>query len=212
MDTKRIPLHDIHESLGAKIMPFAGFEMPVRYSSDKEEHFCVREGVGVFDVSHMGEFMVRGEGALDLIQKVSSNDASKIVDNQAQYSCLPNDNGGIVDDLIIYRINDLEYMLVVNASNIEKDWNWIQSKNTEKVEMEDISDGIVLLAVQGPKAVETLQKLTEVDLSSIGFYKFDQGTLAGVEMTISGTGYTGSGGFELYIPAMPHMIRAGCRY
>ena len=201
MDAKRIPLHDIHESLGAKIMPFAGFEMPVRYSSDKEEHFCVRDGVGVFDVSHMGEFMVRGEGALDLIQKVSSNDASKIVDNQAQYSCLPNDDGGIVDDLIIYRINELEYMLVVNASNIEKDWNWIQSKNTEKVEMDDISDGIVLLAIQGPKAVETLQKLTAVDLSGIGFYKFDQGTLAGVEMIISGTGYTGSGGFELYIPA-----------
>ena len=201
MDAKRIPLHAIHESLGAKIMPFAGFEMSVRYSSDKEEHFCVREGVGVFDVSHMGEFLVRGEGALDLIQKVSSNDASKIADNQAQYSCLPNDDGGIVDDLIIYRINELEYMLVVNASNIEKDWNWIQSKNTETVEMEDISDGIVLLAVQGPKAVETLQKLTEVDLSGIGFYKFDQGTLAGVEMIISGTGYTGSGGFELYIPA-----------
>ncbi len=200
MEVKRIPLHDIHESLGAKMMPFAGYEMPVRYSSDKEEHFCVREGVGVFDVSHMGEFMVRGEGALDLIQKVSSNDASKIVDSQAQYSCLPNDDGGIVDDLITYRISEKEYMLVVNASNIEKDWNWIQSKNTGGVEMEDISDDIVLLAVQGPKAVATLQKLTDVDLSTVGFYKFTNGTLAGVELIISGTGYTGSGGFELYIP------------
>ena len=200
MEVKRIPLHDIHESLGAKIMPFAGFEMPVRYSSDKEEHFCVREGVGVFDVSHMGEFMVRGAGALDLIQKVTSNDASKIVDNQAQYSCLPNDTGGIVDDLIVYRMGEEEYMLVVNASNIEKDWNWVQSKNADNVEMEDISDDIILLAVQGPKAMETLQKLTDVDLSGVGFYKFKKGLLAGVEMIISGTGYTGSGGFELYIP------------
>jgi len=200
MEVKRIPLHDIHESLGAKMMPFAGFEMPVRYSSDKEEHFCVREGVGVFDVSHMGEFMVRGAGALDLIQKVTSNDASKIADDQAQYSCLPNNTGGIVDDLIVYRMGEEEYMLVVNASNIEKDWNWIQSKNSEGVEMEDISDDIVLLAVQGPKAVETLQKLTEVVLSGVGFYKFTTGMLAGVEMIISGTGYTGSGGFELYIP------------
>ncbi|MCP4457480.1 MAG: glycine cleavage system aminomethyltransferase GcvT [Cytophagales bacterium] len=200
MDVKRIPLHDIHKNLGAKMMPFAGFEMPVRYSSDKEEHFCVRDGVGVFDVSHMGEFMVRGAGALDLIQKVTSNDASKIVDDQAQYSCLPNDTGGIVDDLIVYRMGEEEYMLVVNASNIEKDWNWIQSKNTDGVEMEDVSDDIVLLAVQGPKAAETLQKLTEVDLSSVGFYKFTKGMLAGAEMIISGTGYTGSGGFELYIP------------
>jgi len=200
MEVKRIPLHAIHESLGAKMMPFAGFEMPVRYSSDKEEHFCVREGVGVFDVSHMGEFMVRGAGALDLIQKVTSNDASKIVNDQAQYSCLPNDTGGIVDDLIVYRMGTEEYMLVVNASNIEKDWNWIQSKNKGGVEMEDISDDIVLLAVQGPKAVKTLQKLTELDLSEIGFYKFTKGILAGVEMIISGTGYTGSGGFELYIP------------
>ena len=200
MEVKRIPLHNIHESLGAKMMPFAGFEMPVRYSSDKEEHFCVREGVGVFDVSHMGEVTVQGAGALELIQKVTSNDASKIEDGQAQYSCLPNDTGGIVDDLIVYRMGEEEYMLVVNASNIEKDWNWIQSKNTYGVEMEDISDDIVLLAVQGPKAVETLQKLTELDLSSVGFYKFIKGMLAGVEMIISGTGYTGSGGFELYIP------------
>lgn len=200
MEVKRIPLHEIHKSLGAKMMPFAGFEMPVRYSSDKEEHFCVRKGVGVFDVSHMGEFMVRGTHALELIQRVTSNDASKMVDDQAQYSCLPNDTGGIVDDLIVYRISAEEYMLVVNASNIEKDWHWIQSKNGDEVAMEDISDDMVLLAVQGPKAIKVLQTLTVVDLSNIGFYRFTKGILAGIEMIISGTGYTGSGGFELYIP------------
>lgn len=174
--------------------------MPVRYSSDRDEHFCVRERVGVFDVSHMGEFMIRGEGALDLIQRATSNDASKLVEGQAQYSCLPNLTGGIVDDLIVYKLKDNEYMLVVNASNIQKDWDWIKSLNHDNVEMEDISDDIVLLAVQGPKAVETLQKLTEIDLSTVGFYRFTEGILAGVEMIISGTGYTGSGGFELYIP------------
>lgn len=174
--------------------------MPVRYSSDRDEHFCVRERVGVFDVSHMGEFMARGAGALDLIQRATSNDASKIVDGQAQYSCLPNKDGGIVDDLIVYRFGQEEYMLVVNASNIQKDWDWIQSLNTENVAMEDVSEETVLLAVQGPKAVATLQKLTDIDLSGVGFYKFTVGKLAGVEMIISGTGYTGSGGFELYIP------------
>ncbi len=200
MSVKQVPLHHIHESLGAKIIPFAGFDMPVRYSSDRDEHFCVRERVGVFDVSHMGEFMVRGTGALDLIQRVTSNDASKIVDGQAQYSCLPNKDGGIVDDLIVYKMGDEDYMLVVNASNIQKDWDWIQLLNTQNVEMEDVSDETVLLAVQGPKAVATLQKLTDIDLSGVGFYKFTKGVLAGVEMIISGTGYTGSGGFELYIP------------
>ena len=181
------------------MVPFAGFNMPVRYSSDKEEHLTVREGVGVFDVSHMGEFMLKGPHALDLIQWVTSNDASKIVDGQAQYSCLPNDKGGIVDDLLIYRMSDKEYMLVVNASNIEKDWNWIKSQDKWGVEMENISDDIVLLAVQGPKATETLQKLTDIDLSGIKFYTFVKGQLAGKEMIISATGYTGSGGFELYI-------------
>lgn len=200
MDSKRIPLHHIHENLGAKMMPFAGFEMPVRYSSDKEEHHCVRRAVGVFDVSHMGEFFVSGPNALELIQKVSSNDASKLVIGQAQYSCLPNDTGGIVDDLIVYKLDDEEYMLVVNASNIEKDWNWISKWNDMGAKMEDRSDEYVLLAVQGPKAVETLQKLTDENLSEIGFYKFKEGKLAGVGMIISGTGYTGSGGFELYIP------------
>lgn len=199
MEVKQIPLNDIHERLGAKMMPFAGFNMPVRYSSDKEEHFAVRESVGVFDVSHMGEFMLRGPHALDLIQWVTSNDASKIVDEQAQYSCLPNDKGGIVDDLLVYKMADEEYMLVVNASNIEKDWNWIKSQDKWGVEMEDISDDIVLLAVQGPKAVATLQKLTDLNLEEVKFYTFRNNVLAGKEMTISATGYTGSGGFELYI-------------
>ncbi len=199
MEVKQIPLNNIHEKLGAKMMPFAGYNMPVRYSSDKEEHMTVRDSVGVFDVSHMGEFMLKGPHALDLIQWVTSNDASKIVDGQAQYSCLPNDKGGIVDDLLVYRMAEEEYMLVVNASNIEKDWNWIKSQDKWGVEMSDISDDIALLAVQGPKAVEVLQKLTEVNLSEVKFYTFVKGELAGKEMIISATGYTGSGGFELYI-------------
>ncbi len=199
MTTQKIPLHELHVSLGGKMVPFAGFEMPVRYSSDKEEHMKVRESVGVFDVSHMGEFMITGPQALDLIQKVTSNDASKIVDGQAQYSCLPNDKGGIVDDLIVYRFGPEEYMLVVNASNIEKDWNWIKSNNDFDAQMENISADTALFAVQGPKAAEVLQRLTEVDLSAIKFYHFTTGVLAGKEMIISGTGYTGAGGFELYV-------------
>ncbi|WP_370089002.1 glycine cleavage system aminomethyltransferase GcvT [Ekhidna sp.] len=199
METKQIPLNDLHVKLGGKMVPFAGYNMPVRYSSDKEEHITVREAVGVFDVSHMGEFMLRGPHALDLIQWVTSNDASKIVDGQAQYSCLPNDKGGIVDDLLVYKMKDEEYMLVVNASNIEKDWNWIKSQDKWGVDMENISDDIVLLAVQGPKAVDALQKLTDVNLSEVKFYTFVQDKLAGKEMIISATGYTGSGGFELYI-------------
>lgn len=198
MDTKKIPLHDLHISLGGKMVPFAGFEMPVRYSSDKDEHLTVRNSVGVFDVSHMGEFMITGPGALDLIQKVTSNDASKIMDGQAQYSCFPNDKGGIVDDLIVYRFDAEEYMLVVNASNIEKDWDWIKSHNSFNAEMENISDDVVLFAVQGPEAQATLQKLTDIDLGSVKFYHFTKGILAGKEMIISGTGYTGAGGFELY--------------
>ena len=199
MGAKQIPLHDVHASVGAKMIPFAGFDMPVRYSSDKEEHIAVREGVGVFDVSHMGEFMVRGPQALDLIQWISSNDASKLENGQAQYSCLPNDKGGIVDDLLVYRFTDDKYMLVVNASNIEKDWNWIQSQNKWNVDMENVSDDIVLLAVQGPKAIATLQKLTDVKLDEIKFYTFKSAILADIEMVISATGYTGAGGFELYI-------------
>lgn len=198
-EIKTIPLQDVHEKIGAKMIPFAGFNMPVRYTSDKEEHFAVRARVGVFDVSHMGEFMIRGPQALDLIQWISSNDASKLLDGQAQYAYMPNETGGVVDDLIIYRISAEEYMLVVNASNIQKDWRWIQSQNKWGADMEDLSEDTVLLAVQGPKAIDTLQKLTEINLSEIKFYHFTKGILGDVEMIISATGYTGSGGFELYI-------------
>ena len=203
MELKKTALTHIHEQLGAKMVPFAGYLMPVRYTSDIEEHKTVRESVGVFDVSHMGEFMVTGPGAESLIQEVSSNDVSKLADGQAQYSCLPNDKGGIVDDLIIYRFHAEKYMLVVNASNIEKDWNWIKkyAEGKSGVNMEDISDQISLFAVQGPKATEVLQKLTDIDLSGVKFYHFAEGALAGAEdVIISGTGYTGSGGFELYVP------------
>ncbi|MEO9965391.1 MAG: glycine cleavage system aminomethyltransferase GcvT [Reichenbachiella sp.] len=200
MNTKKIALNDLHVALGGKMVPFAGYDMPVRYSSDKEEHNQVREGVGVFDVSHMGEFLLEGPKALDLIQKVSSNDASKLEDGQAQYSCLPNEDGGIVDDLIIYKMADEKYFLVVNASNIEKDWNWISKYNTEGVKMTNQSDEYSLFAVQGPKAVETLQKITDQDLSAIKFYTFVIGELAGIsDVIISATGYTGAGGFELYV-------------
>ena len=200
MDLKYVPLNDLHVKLGAKMVPFAGYAMPVRYSSDIEEHMTVRNGVGVFDVSHMGEFTVRGPHALDLIQRVTSNDASKLTDGQAQYSCLPNKTGGIVDDLIVYKIKDNDYMLVVNASNIEKDWNWISQFNTSGAEMTNISDEICLFAVQGPKATEVLQSLTSTDLASIKYYHFTIGDLAGVSNVIlSNTGYTGAGGFEIYV-------------
>jgi len=200
MEIKKIALNDIHESLGGKMVPFAGYNMPVRYSSDIEEHKCIRENVGVFDVSHMGEFFLHGPKALDLIQRVTSNDASKLVDGQAQYSCLPNETGGIVDDLLIYKFNDEKYMLVVNASNIEKDWNWISKYNSQGVIMENLSDDYSLFAVQGPNAVEVLQKLTDINLAEVKYYTFLEGTLAGINnVIISATGYTGSGGFELYI-------------
>ncbi|HEX5171091.1 MAG TPA: glycine cleavage system aminomethyltransferase GcvT [Cyclobacteriaceae bacterium] len=200
MELKKVPLNDLHEKLGAKMVPFAGYNMPVRYSSDIEEHMTVRRGVGVFDVSHMGEFSLRGSHALDLIQRVTSNDASKLVDGQAQYSCLPNSEDGIVDDLIVYKIKDNDYMLVVNASNIEKDWNWINQFNTKGVDMKNISDDTCLFAVQGPKAITTLQKLTNVDLGKIPYYHFAVGIFGGVENVImSNTGYTGAGGFEIYV-------------
>lgn len=200
MELKKIQLNDIHEGLGAKMVPFAGYNMPVRYSSDIEEHNTVRQGVGIFDVSHMGEFMLRGPKALDLIQKVTSNDASKLEDGKAQYSCLPNDKGGIVDDLLVYKLRDEEYMLVVNASNIEKDWNWIAQHNTEGADMENISDNMSLFAVQGPKATAVLQKLTDTDLSQVKFYTFTRGMFAGVpDVIMSATGYTGAGGFEIYV-------------
>ena len=200
MDLKYIPLNDLHASLGGKMVPFAGYNMPVRYSSDIEEHMTVRNGVGVFDVSHMGEFLVKGPQALDLIQRVTTNDASKLIDGQAQYSCLPNKTGGIVDDLIVYKIKDNDYMLVVNASNIDKDWNWISQFNTKGAEMKNISDDLCLFAVQGPKAAGILQKLTSVDLSTIKYYHFAIGQFAGVDnVIISNTGYTGAGGFEIYV-------------
>lgn len=197
---KKIQLNDLHVALGGKMVPFAGYNMPVRYSSDMEEHKTVREGVGVFDVSHMGEFMVTGPKALDLIQKVTSNDASKLIDGQAQYSCFPNEKGGIVDDLIVYKFEDEKYMLVVNASNIDKDWAWINQHNTMGADLENISDTLSLFAVQGPKAIEAVQALTPVNLSEVKFYHFTEGEFAGVEdVIISGTGYTGAGGFEIYV-------------
>lgn len=196
---KNVALNDTHVALGAKMVPFAGFNMPVQYTGINIEHETVRKAVGVFDVSHMGEFILKGEGALDLIQRVTSNDASKLFDGKIQYSCLPNENGGIVDDLLVYRIDEKTYMLVVNASNIDKDWEWISKYNTGGVEMINISDRTSLLAVQGPKAAEALQSLTDVDLSSMEYYTFKKGVFAGIEnVVISATGYTGAGGFELY--------------
>ena len=196
---KNTALTHIHESLGAKMVPFAGYNMPVQYEGVTAEHETVRNGVGVFDVSHMGEFLISGPNALDLIQKVTTNDASLLTIGKAQYSCLPNDNGGIVDDLIIYRMKEEQYLLVVNASNIDKDWNWISSKNDVGAEMRNISDDYSLLAIQGPNAVEAMQPLTSVDLSEIKYYHFEVADFAGIEhVIISATGYTGSGGFEIY--------------
>ncbi|WP_298239414.1 glycine cleavage system aminomethyltransferase GcvT [uncultured Algibacter sp.] len=196
---KNTALTETHETLGAKMVPFAGYNMPVQYEGVNIEHETVRNAVGVFDVSHMGEFLIEGEHALDLIQKVSSNDASKLTIGKAQYSCLPNDDGGIVDDLIIYKIKEATYLLVVNASNIEKDWNWIQSKNDVGASIRNLSEDYSLLAIQGPKAIEAMQSITSHDLSAIKFYNFVVGDFAGIEhVIISATGYTGSGGFEIY--------------
>jgi aminomethyltransferase len=200
MEVKQVPLNDLHVSLGAKMVPFAGFNMPVRYSSDIEEHMTVRQSVGVFDVSHMGEFTIKGPNALDLIQRVTSNDAANLVDGQAQYSCLPNESGGIVDDLLVYRIAQDDYMLVVNAGNIDKDWDWISAHNTSGAALENISEKTALFAVQGPMAIGVLQKLTTIDLSKIQYYHFVVGTFAGVrDVMLSNTGYTGAGGFEVYV-------------
>lgn len=196
---KNTALTQVHEALGAKMVPFAGFNMPVQYEGVNAEHETVRNAVGVFDVSHMGEFLLSGPDALDLIQRVTTNDASTLTIGRAQYSCLPNGKGGIVDDLIVYRIKEEEYLLVVNASNIEKDWNWISSHNSKNVSMRNLSDDYSLLAIQGPKAVEAMQSLTSVDLSAIKYYHFEVGPFAGIEhVIISATGYTGSGGFEIY--------------
>ena len=188
-----------HEELGAKMVPFAGYNMPVQYEGINSEHETVREGVGVFDVSHMGEFLVTGPEALNLIQKVTTNDASVMEIGRAQYSCMPNGKGGIIDDLIIYRMKEEQYLLVVNASNIDKDWDWINSHNTFDAEMRNISDDYSLLAIQGPKAIEAMQSLTSVDLSTIKYYHFEVADFAGIDhVIISATGYTGSGGFEIY--------------
>ena len=196
---KRTPFYDLHEQAGAKLIDFGGFEMPVQYDSIRKEHNAVREKVGMFDVSHMGEFYVTGEEALDLIQHVTINDASKMVPGKAQYSAMCYENGGIVDDLLVYMLDENEYILVVNASNIEKDFEWIDENNSFNAELTNLSDDTCLLAVQGPKAVETLQKLTDTDLSAIKFYTFELGTLAGYDdVTLSATGYTGEKGFELY--------------
>ena len=197
---KYVTLNDLHVALGAKMIEFAGYNMPVLYQNLIQEHNAVRNSVGVFDVSHMGEFKLVGEKALDLIQLVTSNDASVLTDGKVQYSCLPNDKGGIVDDLLVYRYSATEYYLVVNASNIEKDWNWISQHNTFGVEMTNMSDDLSLLAVQGPNAIKVIQKLTSVDLSSMEYYTFKTGSVAGCEdIIISNTGYTGAGGFELYV-------------
>lgn len=197
---KSLALEAKHISLGGKMVPFAGYNMPLQYSGVVQEHKAVRTGVGIFDVSHMGEFFIVGEGALDLIQKISSNDASKLSMGQAQYSCMPNAEGGIVDDMIVYKLTESGYMLVVNASNIQKDWNWISSHNTAHVSMSDKSDDMCLFAVQGPKAIAALQKITEVNLEAIEYYSFEIGEIGGVaNVIISATGYTGSGGFELYV-------------
>lgn len=196
---KATAFNQIHKDLGAKMVPFAGYEMPVQYSGVNHEHMVVREAVGVFDVSHMGQFFAEGERVEELLQYITSNDVTKVAIGQAQYTTMPNDKGGIVDDLIIYKISNEKWMLVVNAANIEKDWNWINKQNKWDVKLENSSDEMSLLAIQGPKAVEAMQSLTDVDLAEIPFYHFKIGTFAGVDnVIISATGYTGSGGFEIY--------------
>lgn len=197
---KNTPFTQKHLQLGAKMAEFAGYNMPISYSGINDEHFAVRNSVGVFDVSHMGEFVLKGEGALNLIQKITTNDASKLTIGKAQYSCMPNENGGIIDDLLVYCLEENKaYMLVVNASNIDKDWNWIQQNNTDGVEMYNISDKTALLAVQGPNATKALQALTEMDIMNLKYYTFTKGVFAGVNnVLVSATGYTGAGGVEIY--------------
>jgi aminomethyltransferase len=196
---KEIALNNVHIELGAKMVPFAGYNMPLQYVGLTQEHLAVRNSVGVFDVSHMGEFIVRGAEALDLIQKISTNDASKLEVGKVQYSCMPNGRGGIVDDLLIYKLEEDVYMLVVNASNIQKDWDWIQKNNSFNATFQDISDRTTLLAIQGPKAAEAMQSLTDINLTDMVYYTFEKGKFAGVDnVLVSATGYTGSGGFEIY--------------
>jgi len=194
-------LTDLHVSLGAKMVPFAGYNMPVLYDNLIQEHLAVRNSVGVFDVSHMGEFLVEGPQAYDLVEYVTSNDVSSLTDGRVQYSCLPNEDGGIVDDLLVYRYHAEKYLLVVNASNIDKDFNWIQKfASNYNATLTNHSDAYSLLAIQGPNAEKTIQKLTSTNLSEIPYYHFTEGTVAGIDnMIISNTGYTGAGGFELYV-------------
>jgi aminomethyltransferase len=197
---KKTALYNKHKELGAKMVSFAGYDMPVQYNGVNAEHISVRNNVGIFDVSHMGEFIISGENALALIQKISSNDASVLFPGRAQYAYMPNDKGGVVDDLLIYMLGENRYMLVVNASNIEKDWNWISKQNNVGAVLENISDHMSLLAVQGPKASKMLQELTSTNLDAIKFYHFSEGKIADIDdVIISATGYTGSGGFELYV-------------
>lgn len=194
-------LTSIHQKLGARMVPFAGYNMPIQYEGLLIEHKTVREAVGVFDVSHMGEFFVSGDGAEALIQKITSNDVTKLFDGKVQYTCLPNDKGGIVDDLLVYKFNQQHYMLVVNASNITKDWDWINQHNAEGAVLQNVSDDYSLLAIQGPLAAKAMQSLTSVDLEAMDYYTFIEGAFAGVpNAIISATGYTGSGGFEIYVP------------
>ena len=197
---KQTPFTNIHIALGAKMAEFAGYNMPISYTGINDEHAAIRNSVGIFDVSHMGEFILKGEHALDLIQRTTTNDASKLTNGKAQYSCFPNNEGGIVDDLLVYCVEaNNVYMLVVNASNIEKDWNWLVAHNTNNAEMHNISDKTGLLAVQGPNAVKAMQKLTDMDLINLSYYTFVKGTFAGIEnVLISATGYTGAGGVEIY--------------
>jgi aminomethyltransferase len=196
---KNTPFTDIHIQLCAKMAEFAGFNMPISYSGINDEHITVRNHVGVFDVSHMGEFILKGEKAIDLIQYITSNDASKLTPGKVQYSCFPNETGGIVDDLLVYRLGEKEWMLVVNAGNIEKDWTWIKKNNSFGAELHNISDHCGLLAVQGPDSIKVLQKLTDIPLNEIPYYEFKKGSFDGIEnVLISNTGYTGAGGFEIY--------------
>ncbi len=199
METKKTSLNHIHESLGAKMIPFAGYLMPVQYEGVIVEHHNVRKNVGVFDVSHMGEFIIRGKGSIDLVQKITSNDVSLLSVGKVQYSCMPNGKGGIVDDLLVYRLDKSTYMLVVNASNIDKDWDWLVQNNLSGVEIENISDQTSLLSVQGPNASLAIQSLTDITISEMEYYTFQKGVFADIEnVLISATGYTGSGGFEIY--------------
>ncbi|MEZ5174047.1 MAG: glycine cleavage system aminomethyltransferase GcvT [Bacteroidia bacterium] len=216
---KQTPFYKMHLNLGARMLPFAGYDMPIKYKGVNEEHECVRNHAGLFDVSHMGEFILRGPNALDLIQKTTSNDASKLFDGKVQYSCFPNHEGGIVDDLLVYRIKEEQYMLVVNASNIEKDWNWLKENDEWNVDMEDISDRTALLALQGPMATLILNPLCDFDVSELSYYTFRKGSLCGINnVLISATGYTGSGGYEIYFDSgnaekiWVELMKAGEKY